>query len=350
MLQGFFRTKIAANCLKQLPLHSFNLQSCSLGVRTFTAANTAIQPKPVIKPQNSLLAVCVAEKIDLNAYICHFDARETHKPTKETVRFVGNDAVHHRFAPTNEEQQEEEEFFVFASGSVVGWGCAQAAFDRHCGAIRSLCVDRRESEAHSAAKQHVEHVSWETLPAAAASILRLPAFTIALGARQAAEGVALDKAAFSHAVAHSVKLHALEQQLQHFLAPMSDLPAILAAGKRLPLHRAQILAKLGQLLVLRAQLNLHSGVGEVPDIFWNDSARESLFTQTADGLDVRKRSAMLNRKLDYANEIAALLKEHMSEMHSLKLEWCIILLIAVEVCFELVHFGEKLGFFSFPAS
>ena len=46
---------------------------------------------------------------------------------------------------------------------------------------------------------------------------------------------------------------------------------------------------------------------------------------------------VLNKKLDYANELSSVLREHLSEQHSLKLEWGIIVLIAVEVAFETLH-------------
>lgn len=41
--------------------------------------------------------------------------------------------------------------------------------------------------------------------------------------------------------------------------------------------------------------------------------------------------------IDYANELATILREHLSEKHSLTLEWMIIILITVEVAFEGLH-------------
>ena len=43
---------------------------------------------------------------------------------------------------------------------------------------------------------------------------------------------------------------------------------------------------------------------------------------------------VLNEKMDYAQEIASVLRETLSERHSLRLEWGIIVLIAIEVVFE----------------
>lgn len=43
---------------------------------------------------------------------------------------------------------------------------------------------------------------------------------------------------------------------------------------------------------------------------------------------------MLNEKIGFAQEIANVLREQLSEKHGLRLEWAIIALIAVEVVLE----------------
>ena len=46
------------------------------------------------------------------------------------------------------------------------------------------------------------------------------------------------------------------------------------------------------------------------------------------------RIRQLNAKLDYASGIVEVLRERLSERHSLLLEWMIIILITIEVGFE----------------
>lgn len=59
------------------------------------------------------------------------------------------------------------------------------------------------------------------------------------------------------------------------------------------------------------------------------------YDQVGRALDVNARIRVLNEKIDYASEIATVLREHLSEKHSIDLEWLIIFLISVEVVFEL---------------
>ena len=108
--------------------------------------------------------------------------------------------------------------------------------------------------------------------------------------------------------------------------------------KNLPFTRSFILRKTGELLSIRAQLNLYSELTDsLPDIFW-DSRHElglgEYYDQVGRALDVGVRIKVLNEKIGFAQEIASVLRESLSEKHGLRLEWAIIALIAVEVVLE----------------
>ena len=117
------------------------------------------------------------------------------------------------------------------------------------------------------------------------------------------------------------------------------IPTLLSRGSRLPFNRRFILQKTGELLELRAQLNHYSELTDsLPDLFWDsrhELGLEGYFDQVGRALDVGVRIKTLNEKMDYAQEIASILRETMSQKHSIHLEWIIIILIAVEVVFEL---------------
>lgn len=51
---------------------------------------------------------------------------------------------------------------------------------------------------------------------------------------------------------------------------------------------------------------------------------------------------VMNVKLGHCVELMELLKSHLNEKHSARLEWIIIILIMVEVGFELLHYIERL--------
>jgi uncharacterized Rmd1/YagE family protein len=83
----------------------------------------------------------------------------------------------------------------------------------------------------------------------------------------------------------------------------------------------------------------------MPDIFW-DSRHElglgEYYDQVGRALDVGSRIKVLNEKIGFAQEIASVLREQLSEKHGLRLEWAIIALIAVEVVLEVYrHWVER---------
>lgn len=127
--------------------------------------------------------------------------------------------------------------------------------------------------------------------------------------------------------------------LRKYFESTRQIPTLLSRGSRLPFKSRFVLQKTGELLELRAQLNHYSELTDsLPDIFWDsrhELGLEGYYDQVGRALDVGVRIKTLNEKMDYAQEIASILRETMSQKHSVDLEWIIIVLIAVEVGFEL---------------
>ncbi|KAK9365982.1 hypothetical protein V1509DRAFT_631273 [Lipomyces kononenkoae] len=152
----------------------------------------------------------------------------------------------------------------------------------------------------------------------------------------------LDKAAFASGLARSTKLAVLEAGLEKYLESIRDITDRLATGAKLPVHDGrEVLKKTGELLTLRGNLNLYSELTETPDLYWSEPELETIYRAISKNLDIAPRIAILNKKLDYVSEVVSILKAHLSEEKSVRLEWMIIILIMVEVAFEISHFMER---------
>ena len=138
-----------------------------------------------------------------------------------------------------------------------------------------------------------------------------------------------------------MKLSVLEGLLDKHILKNRHIPQILLTGKKLPLGKEAVLRNLGELFSLRAQANLHHEMLDAPDFCWSNNKMEDHFDAISKNLDVKPRVAIFNKKLDYANQIAEVLRSHLHDQHSLKLEWFIIILIGVEIAFELLHYLER---------
>jgi len=49
----------------------------------------------------------------------------------------------------------------------------------------------------------------------------------------------------------------------------------------------------------------------------------------------------MNEKLEHCSELMALISTHLNDEHHVRLEWFIIILIMVEVIFEILHFVDR---------
>lgn len=147
----------------------------------------------------------------------------------------------------------------------------------------------------------------------------------------------LAKAAFSSGIARSTKLAALDNHIESTKSLIENL----ANARELGIRGTKVLQLTGQLLQIRGQLNLYSELIETPDLYWEEPELEALYSLISKRLDVAPRIAILNKKLDYASESVNILKSHLSEEQGVRLEWMIIILIMVEVGFEIFHFMER---------
>ena len=265
--------------------------------------------------------------------------------SKRTPHAINEDPL----APTGD-------VFIFPSGTVVSWGVSEASVSWL--AAKTL----RPAARNPLQENRIETEDLEYLedPTRENSILK--GDTIFLGTKDQAsqskrskEGAStptetgegggkeqrrdietvLAKIAFSSGLARSTKLAVLESLLTDYFESTRSIPTVLSGDGRLPFTRASILQKIGQLLSIRAQLNLYSELTDsLPDLFWDsrhELGLEACFDQVGRALDVGIRIKILNEKIDYSQEIASVLREQLSEKHGFRLEWVIIILIAVEI-------------------
>ncbi|KAK9534086.1 hypothetical protein VZT92_009158 [Zoarces viviparus] len=82
-------------------------------------------------------------------------------------------------------------------------------------------------------------------------------------------------------------------------------------------------------------INLRSDLLITPDFYWDRENLEKLYDKTCQFLSINRRVNVVNEKLEHCSQLTDLMRSHLSEKHSLRLEWMIIILIAIEVMFEL---------------
>jgi required for meiotic nuclear division protein 1 len=239
-----------------------------------------------------------------------------------------------------DERPKEKELagdvFIFPSGNIVSWSVPETSITRLATTIAKSAVGAPYTD-----EIETEDLEFVVDPTSRRSYVRGDVIVLGIDPSLPPQALVLAKIAFSSGLARSTKLAWLEDKLNSYLETTRDIPERMSRGGRLPFKRSFILRKTGELLRFRAALNLYSELTDsLPDIFWDsrhELGLEGYYESVGRALDIETRIGQLNKKLDYATEIVGVLRERLSELQGLWLEWMIIILIAVEVGFEVMR-------------
>jgi uncharacterized Rmd1/YagE family protein len=143
------------------------------------------------------------------------------------------------------------------------------------------------------------------------------------------------KLAISYGLAQSIKLESYEESIQKTIRANSHFPRELAKDGKISLSRKAISKRIGEIFLTRSSVNLSSEYLDVPEYFWRYSNLEAYYVMTEKFLDIPKRVAALNHKLDVVHEILEMLNSQLEHRYSSILESVIILLIFIEILIQI---------------
>ncbi|PSR81469.1 hypothetical protein BD289DRAFT_343732, partial [Coniella lustricola] len=313
------------------------------------------QGEPGKDYSTTICAICVAESFDM----------------KTVVRLLQDQ--HYLIDPDGLDFDDEEvvhvgvrggpgDFFIFETGTVVTWSLPpEKGIELATGLLKSAHENSHMQQMDR--DEMTEKLEFETDPTTSLNSMRDD--TVVLGTKRSTDetagGIATTttttssaetfttdigraKIAFSSGLARSTKVAVLETLLNSYLERTEELPAQLESG-RLRVDMKAILQRTGELLRLRSQLNFFSELTDsLPDKFWDQRAElrlDGIYDQVGKALDVPSRIRVLNQRMDYADSMLETFREMLHSTHSSRLEWIIIVLITIEVGFELFHLWRE---------
>ncbi|XP_078599664.1 required for meiotic nuclear division protein 1 homolog [Branchiostoma floridae x Branchiostoma japonicum] len=247
------------------------------------------------------------------------------------------DVVHVRHDPEPrsdggqvDRQSTQGDIFFFRDGMVVFWNVED----------QTMREVRQMLEQYERNPYNIALVEWENEQmnySYTENSTLLSNGDIQLSSSAAELDMILEKYTFSNAMALSVKLAIWEAWLDDYVDSIMYIPELLREGKRLKMSRPKVMQKIGELFALKYRINLGSDLLMTPDFYWDRDHLEGLYLKTCRFLNIPGRTTVVNEKLRHCQELAELMRTHLSERHSLRLEWMIIALIAIEVLFEVVR-------------
>ncbi|RPA87727.1 DUF155-domain-containing protein [Ascobolus immersus RN42] len=145
------------------------------------------------------------------------------------------------------------------------------------------------------------------------------------------------KLSISHAIAQSAKISLLEDYLDATIEEMKSIPREVATTGKIKMSRKTAMMHIGELFILRIEINLQGNVLDSPELMWDEPHLDPLYKATRAYLEINQRVAILNQRLDVIGDLLQMLKEQMSHSHGEYLEWIVIILIAAEILVALIN-------------
>ncbi len=236
-------------------------------------------------------AFCTAASFRLNELLVHIQLQGN-----ATTHFRSGNVVHRVYG------QDGGDIFYFSYGTVVMWGLTEEAEQAILSDVKAF-----EDNPNETIESEESRYSIGTAAKILKDHITLPASDV------------LTKLAFSHGLAQSVKLSVFEKVIERRIENSRSAPISLAKHGRIPMSRQQLARTMGQIIVDRNSVNLHSDILDTPEFFWEYSDLEPLYRLIAQDLDITARVNVLNRRLDIVKDLFELLSNEVDHRHSARL-------------------------------
>lgn len=148
---------------------------------------------------------------------------------------------------------------------------------------------------------------------------------------------AKQRLSLSFAIAQSAVLAIFESRIDRKIVEYKYIPEMMAKHGRIHLSERQLGTMIGEVFVIRHDVNLHTEILDLPDFFWKDGEKyEGDYKLIMSYLQMGARTEVLNKRLDMMRELLDVLQQQMENDHGVKLEWIVIWLIVVEVALQMI--------------
>ncbi|XP_018334368.1 required for meiotic nuclear division protein 1 homolog [Agrilus planipennis] len=232
--------------------------------------------------------------------------------------------------------KEPREIFFFREGSVVLWNVTDLEVSNVLNFLKNY---EQDSYPDKLIAKETEYMNYQHQKDNKPTVFDSNSGDFLLST----EDNILEKYTFSNVMAQSVKLGIWESMLERYIDSIVYVTEDLKRGAKLKMTRSQVLRKHGELFALRHVINLSSDLLDTPDFYWDREELEKLYLQLYSYFSINRRTKVMNEKINHCVELVELLSTHLSDKHHIRLEWMIIILIMVEVVFEVIHYVDRLG-------
>ena len=218
--------------------------------------------------------------------------------------------------------------FIMEIGVLVCWGCTRPELGMLAGYLKKYVESSNELYTNAMYEDDFVYI-----PAA----LRGPTATgqklsyIRGDVIYLSTDSALERLAYSYAIAQSVKLDGYEDQVSKAISIVKDIPDKIVTSGEVGMTSKQLNQRIGELYIHRSSLNLHSDILDTPNCLWDLDVVSSVFRLCRKYQDIEKRLGILNHRLDVMKDMYEMVQSELNIKDYTRLEMTVVLLIVVEV-------------------
>ncbi|EGV61946.1 sporulation protein rmd1 [Yamadazyma tenuis] len=145
------------------------------------------------------------------------------------------------------------------------------------------------------------------------------------------------KLSISHAISQSVKISLFEELVNNTIEDTQDIPQQIATTGKVEMNRNEIMKSIGELFILRININLHGSVLDSPELMWVEPQLEPIYQAVRGYLEINERVELLNQRLEVISDLLQMLKEQLGQTHEKNLEYIVIILVGIEVLVSAIN-------------
>lgn len=281
----------------------------------------------------NIIAYNTAKEYDLEKLTQAIEHKDVYTLTNLNEDIGGSSDVLHAISKYQPKDEEPREIFFFRDGSIVMWNISKL----ECmDLLKFLQKYEIEGIDENILANETEMMNYRYCVDNPNTIIQ--GDTIVFGPDDTP--VKLKKFTISNAMALSVNLGTWEATLDQYIESMEAVTEDLKYGKIVKMKQHEVLKKSGQLFALRHVVNLSSDLLDTPDFYWDRDELERIYQKVFNYFCINRRTKVMNEKINHCLELVDLLSTHLSDKHHVRLEWMIIILILIEVGFEVLHYAQ----------
>jgi uncharacterized Rmd1/YagE family protein len=222
------------------------------------------------------------------------------------------------------------EVFVFEFGAVVCWGFWRGEERDLLNRIAEFVTQGKIAPA--AVQDNEDDVAFIVTPPAPVLSPGVPAADISISSDvlQLSEMTTTEqRLAISFAMGQSCVLAVFEAQIEMKIPKYNSLPQTLSRFGKVSMTCPMVGQMIGELFVIKHDLNLHTDILDTPDFFWEQEKYMKEYDLAWNYLEMTSRVDVLNKRMDMIKDLLDMLQRQVEHSELMRLDWMIIWLIII---------------------